>query len=134
MRSASSGRRSWTWSDPRSYVDHQSGIDDTVPHGWHYYWKATNLTGLSDEVIDIVAEHAYDATSPRSYAAMFHMGGAVARAPRDATAYPGRDVEHNIDHRRRMAPRAGRHRRRRGDRVGTRIPRRPRNPTAPAST
>ena len=36
------------------------------------------------------------ATSPRSYAAMFHLGGAVARAPRDATAYPGRDVEHNI--------------------------------------
>ena len=66
---------------PTLYVDHQSGIDDTVPHGWHYYWKATNLTGLSDEVIDIVAEHAYRATSPRSYAAMFHMGGAVARVP-----------------------------------------------------
>src|SRR4249920_2095503 len=81
---------------PTLYVDHQSGLDDTVPHGWHYYWKATNLTCLSDEVIDVVAEHAYDASSPRSYAAMFHMGGAVARAPRDATAYPSRDVEHNI--------------------------------------
>ena len=44
---------------PTLYVDHQSGIDDTVPHGWHYYWKATNLTGMSDEVIDVVAEHAY---------------------------------------------------------------------------
>jgi FAD/FMN-containing dehydrogenase len=81
---------------PTPYVEHQSGIDDTVPHGWHYYWKATNLTGLSDAVIDIVAEHAYGATSPRSYAAMFHMGGAVARASRGATAYPGRDVDHNI--------------------------------------
>jgi FAD/FMN-containing dehydrogenase len=27
---------------------------------------------------------------------MFHMGGAVARVPRDATAYPSRDVAHNI--------------------------------------
>jgi hypothetical protein len=27
---------------------------------------------------------------------LFHLGGAVARAPRDATAYPSRDVEHNI--------------------------------------
>jgi hypothetical protein len=27
---------------------------------------------------------------------MFHMGGAVARVPRDATAYPARDVAHNI--------------------------------------
>jgi FAD/FMN-containing dehydrogenase len=81
---------------PTRYVDHQSGLDDTVPHGWHYYWKATNLAGLSDEVIDVVAEHAYAATSPRSYAAIFHLGGAVARAPREATAYAARDVEHNI--------------------------------------
>jgi FAD/FMN-containing dehydrogenase len=78
------------------YVDHQSSIDDTVPHGWHYYWKATNLTYLPDEVIDIIAEHAYDAISPRSYAAIFHMGGAVTRAPRDATAYSSRDVEYNM--------------------------------------
>jgi FAD/FMN-containing dehydrogenase len=82
--------------EPTLYVDHQGSIDDTVPHGWHYYWKATNLTHLSDEVIDIIAEHAYDATSPRSYAAIFHMGGAVARTSRDATAYPSRDVEHNM--------------------------------------
>jgi FAD/FMN-containing dehydrogenase len=81
---------------PTLYVDHQCGLDDTVPHGWHYYWKATSLAPLSDAVIDILAEHAYGATSPRSYAAMFHMGGAVARVPRGATAYPGRDVEHNI--------------------------------------
>ena len=81
---------------PTLYVDHQSGLDDTVPHGWHYSWKATNLTGLSDAVIDIVAQQAYRAVSPRSYAAMFHMGGAVARVPQDATAYPGRSVDHNI--------------------------------------
>jgi FAD/FMN-containing dehydrogenase len=81
---------------PTLYVDHQSGIDDIVPHGWHYYWKATNLTCLSDEVIDIVAAHAYRLTTPRSYAALFHLGGALARVPRDAPAYPGRDVDHNI--------------------------------------
>jgi FAD/FMN-containing dehydrogenase len=81
---------------PTLYVDHQCGLDDTVPHGWHYYWKATDLTGLSDGVIDILAEHAFRAASPRSYAAMFHLGGAVGRAPRGATAYAGRDVEHNI--------------------------------------
>jgi FAD/FMN-containing dehydrogenase len=81
---------------PTPYTAHQGGLDDTVPHGWHYYWKATDLAGLSDEVIDVVAEHAYRANSPRTYAAMFHMGGAVARVPRDATAYAGRDVSHNI--------------------------------------
>jgi FAD/FMN-containing dehydrogenase len=81
---------------PTPYVDHQRGIDDTVPHGWHYSWKSANLTGLSDDVIDIVAGQAYEATSPRSMVVMFHMGGAVTRVPRDATAYPGRDAEFNI--------------------------------------
>jgi FAD/FMN-containing dehydrogenase len=27
---------------------------------------------------------------------MFHMGGAIPRAPRDATAYSGRDVDHHM--------------------------------------
>jgi FAD/FMN-containing dehydrogenase len=78
------------------YADFQGALDDTVLHGWHYYWKSTNLAGLSDDAIAVVADHAYGATSPRSYAAMFHMGGAVARVPHDATAYRGRDVAHNI--------------------------------------
>ncbi len=81
---------------PTLYVDHQRGIDDTVPHGWHYYWKGTNLARLSDDVIDVIADHAYAASSPRSYAAIFHMGGAVARVPHDATAYASRDVGHNM--------------------------------------
>jgi FAD/FMN-containing dehydrogenase len=81
---------------PRPYAAFQCALDDTVPHGWQYYWKATDLDGLSDDVIRVVAEHAYAAVSPRSYSAMFHMGGAVARVPHDATAYGGRDVAHNI--------------------------------------
>ena len=71
---------------PTPYVDHQRGIDDTVPQ--RYSWKSTNLTGMSDEVVRIVAEHAYKATSPRSMVVMFHMGGAVARFP--ATPPPTR--------------------------------------------
>jgi FAD/FMN-containing dehydrogenase len=81
---------------PTPYVAHQCALDDTVPQGWHYYWKSTNLSGLSDDAIAVIADHCYLADSPRSYSAMFHMGGAVARVPRDATAYAGRDVAHNI--------------------------------------
>jgi len=81
---------------PSSYSAFQGALDDTVPHGWNYYWKATDLADLTDDVIDVVAEHAYAARSPRSYAAMFHLGGAVARVPADATAYAARDVRHNI--------------------------------------
>jgi FAD/FMN-containing dehydrogenase len=82
--------------EPSRYAAFQGGFDDTVLHGWHYYWKATNLAGLSDEAIAVIADHAYAAGSPHSYAAMFHMGGAVARVPHDATAYAARDVAHNI--------------------------------------
>jgi FAD/FMN-containing dehydrogenase len=81
---------------PKRYVDHQWGLDDTVPHGWHYYWKSTNLAGISDDVIGVIAGHAYTANSPRTYSAMFHFGGAVARVPNYATAYAGREVPHNI--------------------------------------
>jgi Berberine and berberine like len=81
---------------PSPYVAFQGGLDDTVLHGWHYYWKATSLAELADHAIAAIADHAYAAGSPRSYAAIFHMGGAVARVPQDATAFAGRDVAHNI--------------------------------------
>jgi FAD/FMN-containing dehydrogenase len=79
-----------------AYVDFQGGLDSTVPHGWHYYWKGTTLPSLTDDAIAVIARHAYTAGSPRSYAAIFHMGGAVARVPGDATAFAGRDVGHNM--------------------------------------
>jgi len=81
---------------PTSYAAFQGATDDSVLHGWHYYWKAANLPSLSDEVIAVIANHAHAAGSPRSYSAIFHGGGAVARVPHDATAYAGRDATHNI--------------------------------------
>jgi FAD/FMN-containing dehydrogenase len=81
---------------PSPYAAFQAALDDTVRHGWHYYWKAASLPDLSDGAIAAIADHAFAARSPRSYAAMFHMGGAVARVSHDATAFAGRDVAHNI--------------------------------------
>ena len=81
---------------PTPYLEQQCAIDLTVQHGWHYYWKSTNLADLSDDTIAVVADHAYAARSPRSCVVMFHLGGAVARVPHNAAAYAGRDVAHNI--------------------------------------
>jgi FAD/FMN-containing dehydrogenase len=81
---------------PSPYVAFQGGLDSTVPHEWHYYWKGTTLARLSDDSIATIADHAYAAGSPRSYAAIFHMGGAVARTPQDTTAFAGRVVVHNM--------------------------------------
>ena len=81
---------------PSPYAAFQGALDETVPHGWHYYWKSANLAGLTDDAIRVVADHAYAATSRRSYTALFHMRGAVGRVAKDATAYAGREVAHNI--------------------------------------
>ena len=65
-------------------------------HGWNYYWKSTFLPELRDDLIDVIAEHAFACTSPRSYAVMFHLGGAVSRVPDGATAFGNRRVSHAI--------------------------------------
>jgi FAD/FMN-containing dehydrogenase len=81
---------------PTTYVEHQRGIDSTVPHGWHYYWKSTHLPELGDELIDVIAEHAFAGSSPRSYVALFHLGGAVRRVAEGATAFGNRQASHAI--------------------------------------
>ncbi|WP_254524923.1 FAD-binding oxidoreductase [Natrinema caseinilyticum] len=82
---------------PKPYLVHQSGFDSTVLHGWHYYWKSTDLPELSDDLIDVFVDHAFSAASPRSYSVLFHLGGAVSRVDDDATAYTGRNSPHNIN-------------------------------------
>jgi len=78
------------------YVNHQSALDSTVLHGWNYYWKSTYLPELRDDLIDVIAKHAFACTSPRSYAAMFHLRGAVSRVPEAATAFGNRQASHAI--------------------------------------
>ena len=81
---------------PTPYVGLQSGLDSTVLHGWHYYWKATHLPELSDDLIDVIAEHAFSCSSPRSYVAMFHLKGAVSRVAEGGTAFGNRQASHAI--------------------------------------
>jgi FAD/FMN-containing dehydrogenase len=81
---------------PTSYAMHQSGIDPTVLHGWHYYWKSTHLPTLSDHLIDVLTQHGFAASSPRSYAALFHLGGAVSRVAEGETAFGNRGASHAI--------------------------------------
>lgn len=83
--------------DLRPYTGLQSLIDATVPHGWHYYWKSAELAPLADDVIDAMAEHSLEIRSPRSFAVVFQLGGAVADVDEDATAYSHRDAAHNIN-------------------------------------
>jgi FAD/FMN-containing dehydrogenase len=81
---------------PTPYVGFQSALDSTVVHGWSYYWKSTYLPELRDDLIDVLAEHAFSCSSPRSYVAMFHLNGAVSRVADGVTAFGNRQASHAI--------------------------------------
>jgi FAD/FMN-containing dehydrogenase len=77
---------------PAPYAGFQSALDSTVLHGWSYYWKSTHLPELRDDLIDVIVDHAFSCSSPRSYAAMFHLKGAVSRVADGATAFGNRQA------------------------------------------
>jgi FAD/FMN-containing dehydrogenase len=81
----------------KPWLAHQSMFDVTVPHGWHYYWKSTDLPRLEDDLIDVIVSNSLKITSPLSYSVIFQLGGAVAAVAEDATAYSHRDAAHNIN-------------------------------------
>ncbi len=81
---------------PKPYAAFQGALDSTVVHGWNYYWKSTHLPELRDDLIDVIAEHAFLHSSPRSYAAMFHLKGAVNRVAEGGTAFGNRQASHAI--------------------------------------
>lgn len=82
---------------PKAYVAYQKMFDAAFPPGRHYYWKSWKLGALTDEVIDVVVDHAMLITSPHSAVPIFTLGGAVSGVPEEATAFSGRKAAHDIN-------------------------------------
>jgi len=82
---------------PKPFVAHQSMFDPSFPSGWWYYFRSCNLAGLTDDVIDIIAERAPRMTSMLTAFPIFQLGGAVARVGDDETAYHGRGDAYTIN-------------------------------------
>jgi FAD/FMN-containing dehydrogenase len=82
---------------PRRYVELQQMVDRTSPPGKHYYWRSADFRCLSDEVIEIIVQHASRITSPLSAVPVYHLGGAVGRIPADGSAFGSRHANHNIN-------------------------------------
>ena len=83
--------------EPKLYTALQSMFDPSVPHGWHRYWKSVELPPLTDDAIDTLVDHASAQTSPKSYCIVFQLGGALARAAEDETAFSQRDAAYNVN-------------------------------------
>ncbi len=81
----------------KPFLDHQAMFDPSFPHGWWYYFRSCDVAELTDEVIDIVAEHASRIRSPLTAFPIFHLGGAIARVPENETAFNGRTAGHTIN-------------------------------------
>lgn len=81
---------------PMPYTVLQSAVDATVPHGRKYYIKAGHLGALSDQAIAHAVSEARDRPTPGSEIHFGLLGGAVARVPEDATAYPGRGLPYTM--------------------------------------
>ena len=81
----------------KPFLDLQSMFDPSFPHGWWYYFRSADLAELSDDVIDIVADHALRMKSPLTAFPIFHLGGAIARVAEDETAYNARSAAHTIN-------------------------------------
>jgi FAD/FMN-containing dehydrogenase len=82
---------------PKPYVEHQAMFDPSYPHGWWYYIRSCDVVELTDDVIDITAEHAMRIRSPLGGFPIWQLGGAVARVGDDETAFSGRAAGHTFN-------------------------------------
>jgi hypothetical protein len=82
---------------PKPFVAHQAMFDPSFPQGWWYYFRSADLAELTDDVIDIVAEHAQRMTSPLTAFPIFQLGGAISSVGENETAYNGRSAGHTIN-------------------------------------
>jgi hypothetical protein len=79
------------------FVEHQAMFDTSFPEGWWYYFRSCDVATLTDEVIDITAEHAQRIRSPLTAFPIFHLGGAVGRVSDHETAFNGRSAGHTFN-------------------------------------
>jgi FAD/FMN-containing dehydrogenase len=77
---------------PTPYVEHQQSSDELYQEGHRNYWKSHFFDELTDEAIDTIVEHADPLPTPFTTVFFEWMGGAIARADSDATAFPHRDA------------------------------------------
>jgi FAD/FMN-containing dehydrogenase len=81
---------------PSPYSALQGISEHFNPRGYRNYYKTNYLRDLSDDAIDILVERYASVPAPYTHIVVEHMGGAVHRMDRNATAYNYRDAQYNF--------------------------------------
>jgi FAD/FMN-containing dehydrogenase len=82
---------------PRAFVEHQAMFDPSFPPGIWVHSKATDVTALSDEVLEVMLDYAERVASPRSGIIAWQLGGAVARVGELETPFGSRSNGYLVD-------------------------------------
>jgi FAD/FMN-containing dehydrogenase len=77
---------------PMPYTVLQGLLDPPNPYGRRNYWRAHNVSGADDGMIDKLLELAETIPSPFTAMIIVNLAGAVARVSDDATALGGRSA------------------------------------------
>jgi FAD/FMN-containing dehydrogenase len=76
-----------------AYRDVQQLFDSVIPFGKHRcYWKSRYLSGLDDEVIDLIVASNERPPSPNTLSSIWNFGGATAEVDAAATAFGDRSM------------------------------------------
>jgi hypothetical protein len=77
---------------PMPYVQWQHLQDGGAPSGRYHYWKTVSYRALPDAVVETLAAAALSLPTALSEIHVQHLGGAVARVPKNETPFSQRDA------------------------------------------
>ncbi len=75
---------------PHPFAGWQQALDPLLAPGARNYWKSHDFVDISDAAIATILDAAANLPDPQTEIALAHVGGAMARVPADATAFPQR--------------------------------------------
>lgn len=81
---------------PMPFPQMQSLLDAGFPDGNQNYWKSTFLREFSDDAIEVLVDHASQATSPLTVAVIECYGGAASRVGVSDTAFAHRQEQYSL--------------------------------------
>ena len=77
---------------PHPFTGWQTAFDPLLTPGARNYWKSHDFADLSDAAIKAILSAVRTLPSPECEVFIAHVGGAMARVPANATAWPNRNA------------------------------------------